>query len=112
MSAVVLVNGLLTCGFGVARLFRRVMFVSLSGRMTNRLGRSKVALATVVVLTAVLGGIAPVAIITLGITAGAPAPLTGVPVKLDTPGKATPAKVVNQATRTYEAGAIQWPAAA
>ena len=86
--------------------------MSLSGRVTSRLGRSKVALATVVALAAVLGGTAPVAIRALEVNTGAPASLTGVPVKLDTPGKATPAKVVNQATRRYKATAAQWPAAA
>ena len=69
------------------------------------------ALATVVALATVLGGVAPVAIRALEVTNGAPAALTGVPVKVDTPGKAAPAKVVNQATRTYKATAARWPAA-
>ena len=86
--------------------------MSLSGRVASRLGKSKAALAAVAAVVAVLGGITPVAIRALEVTAVAPASLTGVPVKVDAPGKATPAKVVNQATRTYKATAARWPAAA
>src|ERR1700721_2309724 len=109
MCVDVLVNGPADVRFWDRTSVPGVMFVSLSGRVTNRLGRSKVALATVVALAAVLGGVAPVAFRALEVTAGAPASLTGVPVKVDTPGKAAPAKVVNQATRTYKAAAARPP---
>jgi RHS repeat-associated protein len=95
--------------------------VSWSGRVKGRLGRSKATVATVAAVAALgagLGGIAPAVISALrsaapvGVAAGQPAPLTGVPVKVDIPGKAAAPKTVSQATRTYRATAAHWPAAA